>query len=91
MAEQHEIDDTDMATDAEVATLMSALARGERAEFWGAGEVKEKGEPRLTLWQERQSFRLQGRGGVDFGAFGSIRVVFRFMARIMSETGEVED
>ncbi len=80
----------DLATDAEIADMMRALANGERACFWGEGETKEVGEPRLVLWQEGSRFRLQGRGGVDFGAFGSIAVAFRFMEPIMAEKAGAE-
>lgn len=80
----------DMATDVEIAAMMRALAAGERGLFWGEGETKEVGEPRLVLWQDGGRFRLQGRGGVDFGAFGSIIVAFRFMAPIMAERAGAE-
>lgn len=90
MTELNNVSAEDMATDAEIAAMMKALADGERGYFWGEGETKEVGEPRLVLWQEGNRFRLQGRGGVDFGAFGSILVVFRFMQPIMAEKSGVE-
>lgn len=83
-------DPDDMASDEEVAAMMRALASGERALFWGAGEVKEVGEPRLTVWQDGNRFHLRGRGGADFGAFGSIVVAFRFMRPILAEEAGAE-
>ncbi len=81
-------DDEDAAGNAEMLALLQGLANGERAYFWGAGETKDVGEPRLTLWQEGSKFRLSGRDGTDFGAFGSIQVAFRFMEGILTETGD---
>ena len=64
--------------------LCAALAAGETVGFYGAGEVKDVGEPRLTLRVEAGAFRLRDRTGEDHGAFGSLPVVWRYMAPLMA-------
>ena len=80
----------DLANDPIVVALVDGLLSGKRIDFWGEGDMTDDDEPRLVLWMEHGKVRMQGRGGVDFGAFGNGDVVWRFMRPILMEERKAE-
>ena len=81
----------DLANDPFVIAVIDGLVSGKRVPFWGEGDMTEDDEPRLVLWMERGKIRMQGRGGVDFGAFGNGDVAWRFMRPLLMEEPNAEE
>ncbi len=90
MADPIDNNTEDLANDPYVIAVIDGLVSGKRVPFWGEGDMTEDDEPRLVLWMERGKIRMQGRGGVDFGAFGNADVAWRFMRPILMEERKAE-